>query len=72
MSGGMAMYSDRVSNINKIHHLTDENGEMILQMNEMVLSPPTWESGLSIKNNSDIYPSAQYPYSSTEYHLIHL
>lgn len=38
MSGGMAMYSDRVSNINKIHHLTDENGEMILQMNEMVLS----------------------------------
>ena len=38
MSGGMAMYSDRVSNINKIHHLTDENGEMILQMSEMVLS----------------------------------
>ena len=36
--GGMAMYSDRVSNINKIHHLTDENGEMILQMSEMVLS----------------------------------
>ena len=40
MSGGMAMYSDRVSNINKIHHLTDENGEMILQMSEMVLSTP--------------------------------
>ena len=38
VGGGMAMYSDRVSNINKIHHLTDENGEMILQMSEMVLS----------------------------------
>lgn len=29
MSGGMAMYSDRVSNINKIHHFTDESGETV-------------------------------------------